>query len=253
MARVVGTSGRGGRLEWYGTARKTNNAIGAGAVEFAGGGGGGTAVLSVSGGPVAFGNGRTGTHSPSQALPLHNTGSAQGTGIAVAGATASTPTTPNQFARLGGTCGATLNAGATCTITITFSPTSTGAKTGTVTITANVAVSGSPVGLTGTGVTPVIAAGLSSQAATPPWSATRGCTIGLFGTCPMRGFVLTNTGNVTLTGITQGVLGGVDASEFTVLRVLSSCGPAGGGQLLGPTTLAAGAACAITVPCLPLT
>ncbi len=69
----------------------------------------------------------------------------------------------------------------------------------------------------------------------------------------MRGFVLTNTGNVTLTGITQGVLGGVDASEFTVLRVLSNCGPASDGQLLGQTTLAPGAACTITVQFSPLT
>jgi len=41
-------------LDFYGTARKTNNAVDAGAVEFAGGGGGGTAALSVTGGPLAF-------------------------------------------------------------------------------------------------------------------------------------------------------------------------------------------------------
>jgi len=35
--------------------------------------------------------------------------------------------------------------------------------------------------------------------------------------------------------------------------LLSTCGPAGGGQLLGQTTLAPGAACAVTVQFRPLT
>jgi len=66
-------------------------------------------------------------------------------------------------------------------------------------------------------------------------------------------FTLTNTGNATLTGITQGVLGGTNISEFTIVRLLSTCGPAGGGQLLGQTTLAPGAACVVTVRFTPLT
>ncbi len=229
-------------LDFYGTARKTNNAVDAGAVEFAGGGGGGTAALSVTGGPLAFGNQPTGTTSASRTLTLHNTGTAGGTGITVVAATTSTPTTPNQFARpagaAGGTCGATLAAAATCTINIVFSPTSTGAKTGTVTITANVAVAGSPVGLSGTGVAPVVTAALTPLTWTT--AATRGC--GAL-TCSNQVFTLTNTGNVTLTGIAQGALGGTNATEFTVRRLLSTCGPAGGGQLLGQTTLAPGATC----------
>ncbi len=239
-------------LDFYGTARKTNSAVDAGAVEFVGGGGGATATLSVTGGPVAFGNVVTGTTSAATILTLHNTGTAQGTGIAVAVATTSTPTTPNQFARAGGTCGATLNAGATCTITITFSPTATGAKTGSVTITANVAVSGSPVGLTGTGVAPVVAASL-----TPTshgfGNATRGCTLTGTTACPAQLFVLTNTGNVTLTGIGQGAISGSSASDFPVFRLTSTCGPAGGGQLAGQTTLAPGASCVITVRFAPPT
>jgi len=50
---------------------KTNNAVDAGAVELVGGGGGGTAVLSVTGGPLAFGNQPTGTTSAAQTLTLH--------------------------------------------------------------------------------------------------------------------------------------------------------------------------------------
>jgi hypothetical protein len=235
-------------LDFFGTARKTNYAVDAGAVEFVGGGGG-TATLNVTGGPLTFGNQVSGTTSASQTLTLHNTGTAQATGIAVAVATTSTPTTPNQFARSGGTCAATLNAGANCTITITFSPTSTGAKTGTVTITANVAVSGSPVALSGTGVAPVIGASLTPTSHAYG-NATRGC--GTF-TCPAQIFTLTNTGNVTLTGIAQGIVSGTNAADFPVFRTTSTCGPAGGGQMLGQTTLAPGASCIITVRFAPPT
>jgi hypothetical protein len=233
--------------DFYGAARKVgNSAVDAGAVEFVGGGGGGTAVLSVTGGPLAFGNVVTGTTSAAQTLTLHNTGTAQANTIAVAAATTSTPTTPNQFARSGGTCGATLNAGATCTITITFSPTTNGAKTGTVTITANVAVSGSPVGLTGTGVAAVVAASLTPTSHAFG-NATRGCTLA----CPAQVFTLTNTGNVTLTGITQGTISGTNAADFPVFRLTSTCGPATGGQLAGQTTLAPGSMCVITVRFAP--
>jgi Abnormal spindle-like microcephaly-assoc'd, ASPM-SPD-2-Hydin len=247
-----GNNGNGGpyRLapdtDFFGNPRKTNNAVDAGAVEFVAGPA--TAILSVTGGPVSFGNQATGTTSASQTLTLHNTGTAGATGITVAVATTTTPTTPNQFARLGGSCGATLAAGGNCTITVTFSPTTTGAKTGTVTITANVGVTGSPVALSGTGVAPVIAATLTPTSWTT--SATRGC--GLL-TCPVQMFTLTNTGNVNLTGIGQGALGGTNASEFSILRFASTCGPAGGGQLLGQTTLAPGAACVVTVRFTPLT
>jgi len=66
-------------------------------------------------------------------------------------------------------------------------------------------------------------------------------------------FTLTNTGNVTLTSIAQGALGGTDPTEFFIIRLMSTCGPAGGGQLLGQTTLTPGAACVVTVQFRPLT
>jgi len=70
---------------------------------------------------------------------------------------------------------------------------------------------------------------------------------------PAQVFTLTNTGNVPLTGITQGALAGTDANEFSILRLLSTCGPAGGGQLAGLTTLAPGGTCIVTVQFKPLT
>ena len=238
-------------LDFYGTARKTNSAVDAGAVEFAGGGGGGTAVLNVTGGPLAFGSAPTGTTTAARTLTLSNSGTATATGITVAVATTSTPTTPNQFARSGGTCGATLAAAGTCTITVTFSPTTTGAKTGTVTITASVAVAGSPVGLSGTGIARVVTAALAP--ATWTTSATRGCPPTGTGACPNQVFTLTNTGNVTLTTIAQGALGGTNPTEFTIVRAMSTCGPAGNGQTLGVTSLAVGGSCMVTVRFSPLT
>jgi hypothetical protein len=72
-------------------------------------------------------------------------------------------------------------------------------------------------------------------------------------TDPIQVFTLTNTGNVPLTGIAQGVLGGTNPTEFAIIRLLSTCGPAGGGQILGATTLAPGASCVVTVQFEPQT
>jgi hypothetical protein len=245
-------------FDFYGTNRKTNSLVDAGAVEFAGGGGGGpVAILTVTGGPLNFSTGVTTPRSTSaaQTLTLTNSGTAGATGIAVVIATTSTPTTPNQFARpagaLGGTCGTTLAAATSCTINVTFSPSTLGLKTGTATITANVLVSGSPVMLNGTGVTAAFAATLTP--ATWTTAATRGCPATGTGACPTQAFTLTNTGNANLTGIAQGVLGGTNPTEFTIVRTASTCGPAGGGQALGLTTLTVGQTCTVTVRFTPLT
>src|SRR5205807_7371247 len=50
---------------------------------------------------------------------------------------------------------------------------------------------------------------------------------------PVQIFTLTNTGTVPLAGITQATLGGANAADYFIVRLLSTCGPAGGGQLLG--------------------
>jgi hypothetical protein len=185
-----------------------------------------------------------GTTSAARTLTLHNTGTASLTGITVV------VTAP--FARptgtAGGTCGATLTAGSTCTINVVFSPTAAGAANGTATITGSVTVTGSPVSLSGTGVAAVAAASLT-PASRNFGTVARGTTL----LAPIQVFTLTNTGNVTLTGIAQGVLGGTNATEFTVRRALSTCGPAGGGQALGLTTLNPGATCTVTVAFTPLT
>jgi len=93
----------------------------------------------------------------------------------------------------------------------------------------------------------VISAGLTPPTWTPA-TTTRGCTLI---TCPIQVFFLTNTGNVPLTGILQATVVGANPGDFPIFRLLSTCGPAGGGQLLGTTTLAPGASCFITVQFAP--
>jgi hypothetical protein len=230
--------------DYFENPRKTNGSVDIGAVEF---NGLASAVLTVTGGPLAFGNVVTGTTSSSRTLTLQNSGSAGATGIALA---FSSPTFARPAGSAGGTCGTTLAAGSNCTINVVFSPTAAGTVNQTLTITANVAVNGSPVGLSGTGVAAVVSASLAPSSWNTSCTGALGC--GAL-TGPMQVFTLTNTGNVSLTGITQATLGGTNSNQWTVVRFLSTCGPSGNGQLLGQTSLAPGAACAVTVRFTPTT
>jgi hypothetical protein len=211
------------------------------------------AVLSVNG-PLAFGTVNVGATSAAQTLTLQNTGGLAGTGITLA---FSSTVFSRPAGAAGGTCTGTLAAGATCTITVVFAPTAPGAVNGTLTIGANVAVAGSPVALSGTGVAPVVAATLTPTSHAYPAQTRSGTACGTSDlgclTAPVQAFTLTNTGNVTLTGIGQATLGGTNAGEFNIDRLLSTCGPAGGGQLVGDTTLAPGATCVVYVAFHPLT
>jgi len=206
-------------------------------------------IASVTGGPLNFGNVGVSTpvtSSTPRTLTLHNTGTANLTGITLT----FSPGFSRATGLAAGTCGATLTpATATCTINVVFSPNAIGAFTGTLTITANAAVTGSPVSLSGTGVAPVVGASLA-PASRDFGNATRGVAALA---APTQVFTLTNTGNVTLTGITPGTISGTDAADFPVARVASTCGPAGGGQLAGQTTLAPGAVCVVTVQFRPPT
>ena len=246
--------------DFYGNARPepgestTTGTFDAGAIEF--GSSLPVAILSVTGGPLAFGNAGVGYPSAPRTLTLHNTGMAAGTGITLV---FSSTVFSQPAGAAGGTCTATLAVGATCTINVVFTPTTQTASTGTLTITANVAVAGSPVSLSGTGVADVIAATLTPTTWTV--SHARNCPgTGLLGilACtldPAQEFTLTNTGNVPLTGITHGLLGGTAANDanYALVALLSTCGPAGVGQPVGDITLNPGATCTIAVAFRPLT
>jgi hypothetical protein len=84
----------------------------------------------------------TTTSSPAKTIMLKNNGNLV---LNIASITSS-----GDFAETN-TCGASLPAGMTCTISVTFTPTATGARTGTITVTDNANGSPRTVPLTGTG------------------------------------------------------------------------------------------------------
>jgi hypothetical protein len=188
-----------------------------------------TAVVVVTGGPLNFGSVVDGTTSAAQTLTLQNNGSVGVTGVTIA------VTAP--FSRTGGTCGAALAAGATCTINVVFSPTTQlGSVTGTATITTStVAVNGSPVQLSGTGVAPVRSATVSpSPLAFGNWAT---------GTSFVENLTVTNTGNVALAGGTVSAL----AAPFS--RITTGAFPTGAPNC--GAALALGASCTIKVQYAP--
>jgi len=236
-------------LDYYGNPRKTNNNIDAGAVEFVPPP---VVAANVSGGPLSFGNVPVTTTSATQNLTLHNTGNVQLTGITISVTGPFVQVNSGGFPGGAPNCTATLAAGSNCTIKVAFQPTAVGAANGTVAITSNAVVAGSPVGLSGTGLAAVIAATLTPTSWTP--TGTRGCTTGIAGiggTCPGQTFLLTNTGNVPLTGIVQGAVTGANVIDFPVTRLTSTCGPGGGGQALGLTSLNPGSTCQVVVRFAP--
>ncbi|HYL13132.1 MAG TPA: choice-of-anchor D domain-containing protein [Terriglobales bacterium] len=232
-------------LDFFGNARKTNNAVDVGAVEFVAGPPRQHSVCRRP--PWHSGTCRPAQPARTQNLTLSNTGTAGATGIALTLTGPFTRVTTGTFPTGAPNCGTTLAAAANCTIKVAFAPTATGAAIGSAAIAASVTVAGSPVTLTGTGVAQVVSANLTPTTRNFGTVA-RGRLLG-----PVQIFTLTNTGNVSLTGITQGALGGTNPTEFTIIRLLSTCGPAGGGQLLGQTTLTPGAACTVAGQFRPLT
>jgi YD repeat-containing protein len=114
-----------------------------------------TGAVSLSATSLTFTSQAQGTTSVAQTVMLTNNSTATLTisGIAIsAGSSDFTKTSA-------GTCGSTVAAGASCTITVTFTPSAVGARTGTVTIISDAVGSPHTVSLSGTGATP---AGLAS-------------------------------------------------------------------------------------------
>jgi Ca2+-binding RTX toxin-like protein len=193
---------------------------------------------SVTPGTVNFAARGVGSTSPASLVTLTNTGGAP---LAIASITR-VGTNPGDFARpaggAGGTCPAaagTLNAGASCTVNVTFTPTAAGARTATLRFTDNaggVAGTQQNVTLNGNGiaVTPGIAVNPTSQN-----FGNNSVLLGLLGVS--RTFTVSSTGTGNLVFPAGAVtLIGTNADNFSITA--NNC---------AGTTRAPGATCAITV------
>ncbi|MFG1876469.1 choice-of-anchor D domain-containing protein [Sphaerisporangium sp. NPDC049003] len=101
-------------------------------------------ALTASPASLSFGSRQSGSTSPAQAVTVTNSGTAP--------ATLSGVTTTGDYAQTN-TCGATLAAGASCTVNVTFTPTASGSRPGTVKVASNDVNSPLTVNLSGSGIT----------------------------------------------------------------------------------------------------
>jgi hypothetical protein len=183
-------------------------------------------LVSLSPAALQFGNQNVGTSSTPQNVTLTNTGSAllKISSIAVTGSNS------GDFSQYNN-CASSLISGATCTITVTFSPTVPGLRSASVSITDNAAGSAQTVSLTGTGT--------GATAVLSPTSVNFGNqTVGVGNN---QGVLvnLTNTGNIALI-ISSIAITGANSGDFSQ-------------QNLCPSSLAAGGTCTITVSFTPTT
>jgi len=182
-------------------------------------------VVTLGGSSISFGNQIVGMSSSVQMVTLSNTGTATLTisSIAITG------TNSGDFSQTN-TCGASVAAGANCSISVTFKPTATGSRAASVTITDNASGSPQSVSLSGTGIAPVV--GLTSASLT--FSSQPVGT-----TSASQNITLTNTGNATLTFSGSGIaIAGTNSGDFSQTN---TCG----------TSVAAGANCTISVTFKP--
>ncbi len=184
-------------------------------------------AASLSPTTLSFGNVAIGTTTTAQVLTLSNTGNAvlNISGITISGAN------PSDFAETN-TCGATLAAGSTCTISVTFTPASASSFAASISVADNATGSPQTATLSGAGVIPP-----APVAAVSPSSVSFGNVV-MGVTASAQTVTLSNTGNaaMTISGIT---IGGTNTADFAETN---TCGE----------TLAAGASCTISVTFTPV-
>ncbi|HEY2673087.1 MAG TPA: choice-of-anchor D domain-containing protein [Rugosimonospora sp.] len=173
-------------------------------------------LISVSPTAVGFGTVATGSSSAAQAVTVTNSGSAAAPVTSVA--------TTGDFSQTN-TCGSSIAAGSSCTVSVTFRPTATGSRTGTLTVTASGIVNSIP--LSGTGVAPGPILNVNPSGLT-------------FAGTIVGNSSATQTVSVTNSGTTSATVSGVSATgDFS--------------QTNNCSTLAVGASCTVTVKFTPTT
>lgn len=183
----------------------------------------GSASADLSPTSVAFTSKAVGTATSAQTVTLTNSGNADlsVSSIAVSGTNAGDFSQTNN-------CGASIAAGANCTMSVTFKPTAAGTRT------AGVVVTDSAPG--GSQTVPLSGATVTTDASVSPTSLALG-SLPLSTASPVQAITLSNTGNGNLT-ITSVAVSGANASDFSQTN---NCG----------SSVAAGANCAINVTFKP--
>jgi hypothetical protein len=178
---------------------------------------------------LSFGSQRVGTTSAAQQATLTNSGTAPlaissigvtGTNAAEYAQTNTCPASPS-----------TLAAGASCTISVTFSPSATGSRTASVSVADNAAGSPHTVTLSGTGTQPAVTL-------TPASLTFGGQTLGT--TSAAQTVTVTNSGTAPL-AISSILLGGTNAGDFAQTNTCPTV----------PSLLAANASCTVSVTFTP--
>jgi hypothetical protein len=151
---------------------------------------------------VAFENEGLGYTSPVHSLTLSNTGTTalSVTGISISGAQKGDYSQTN-------TCGSSLAAGSSCTISVTFAPQASGIRTAAIQIADNAWNTPQTINLTGTGATPSAAASLT------PGTLTFGNQY-LGSPSSSQTVTLSSTGSIPLT-VTSISLTGAQAGDFS--------------------------------------
>ena len=192
-----------------------------------------TAAVSLSPTSLTFASQTVATTSAAQTVTVKNTGTAALTisGIAASGNFAETTACPSS-----------LPAGASCTVSVTFTPTAVGTLTGAITFTDNAAASPQNIGISGTGTSGLTIATASLPAATvgTAYSTTLAAANG---TAPYTWTWTSCSGactgiSLSSSGVLAGTPGNAGTATFT-FTVTDSAGHTASTQL--PMTIAAGA------------
>jgi len=188
----------------------------------------GVAPLTVSLSPtsLAFASTTVGSTTAAQVVTVKNTG----TGTVTLTSETITGTNATSFLKSATTCGTTLAAGASCTVSVEFKPAAAGALTGSLSVADNATGSPQAVALTGTGVAPL------TVSLSPTSLAFASTTVG--STTAAQVVTVKNTGTAVVT-LTSETITGTNATSF--LKSATTCG----------TTLAAGASCTVSVEFKP--
>jgi hypothetical protein len=176
-----------------------------------------SATLNANPGSLTFASQTVNTTSGAQSVTVSNSGNAA--------AAVSSVTTSGDFAQTN-TCGTSIAAGASCTVSVTFRPTASGARTGTLTVNSNATNPALSVSLSGTGAT----AGTATLAANPTSLTFASTSVNT--SSAAQNVTITNTGSASAT-----VSGVTTSGDFSQTN---TCG-----------TIAAGGTCSVSVTFRP--